>query len=96
MPNLRITRSPAARRDLKSIYFYIAKENETAAVAILRRIDREISFLASYPYSGEAQPNLGEGIRRIVVRNYLVFYQVTSHVRILRVLHAAQKWEDMF
>lgn len=96
MPNLRITKSAAARRDLKSIYFYIARENETAAAAMLQRIDREIRFLAAHPYSGEAQPTLGDGVRRIIVRNYLIFYDVTSRVRIMRVLHASQKWEEMF
>lgn len=96
MPILRVVRAPAARRDLKAIWKYIAKDNRTAAAAMLQRIDRDISFLARHPYSGEAQSELGEGIRRITVRNYLVFYEVTKVVRILRVLHAAQKWEDLF
>ena len=96
MPRLRVTRSPAARRDLKAIYNHIAQDNRTAAAAMLQRIDRDVSFLAMHPYSGEAQPSLGEGIRRIIVRNYLVFYEVTTRVRILRVLHSSQKWEDMF
>ena len=96
MPHLRVTRSPAARRDLKAIYNHIAQDNRPAAAAVLQRIDRDVSFLARHPFGGEAQPTLGEGIRRIIVRNYLVFYDVTTHVRILRVLHASQKWEDMF
>lgn len=95
MPILRIIRSPAARRDLKAIWKYIAKDNPGAALTMVQRIDRDISFLARHPESGELQPQLGDGIRRLTVRNYLVFYEVTKAVRILRILHAAQKWEDL-
>ena len=37
-----------------------------------------------------------ENIRRIIVDNYLVFYRVEEKVQILRIYHAARKWEDLF
>jgi toxin ParE1/3/4 len=95
VPILRITRSPAARRDLKAIYKYLTKDSASAAIAMVQRIDRDIGFLSRHPYMGEPQPSFGENIRRITVRNYLVFYEVTTRVRIMRILHASQQWEDL-
>ena len=62
---------------------------------MVRRIDRDIQVLARHPYMGEAQPSLGTNVRRITVGNYLVFYEATTRVRVLRILHASRRWEDL-
>jgi len=46
---------------------------------------------------GEAQPQFGERTRRIIVGNYLVFYDVLDDaVHVLRVYHAARRSEDLY
>ena len=35
-------------------------------------------------------------MRRIVVGSHLVFYELTTEeIRVMRVFHSAQKWEDL-
>jgi plasmid stabilization system protein ParE len=63
---------------------------------MLHRIDDAIRTLSHAPYRGESQSKLNENVRRIIVGNYLVFYEATpADVRIMRVFHAAQRWEDL-
>jgi toxin ParE1/3/4 len=96
MASRRVTKSPESRKDLEAIWSYIAKDSPTAASSMLRRINHNIDSLRHAPYRGEAQPQFGENIRRIIVDNYLVFYRVEEKVQILRIYHAARKWEDLF
>ena len=96
MANLPIHRSPQSERDLLGIWSYIGKDSPRAATAMLRKIDQKVALLADHPFAGEAQSEFGESMRRIVVGPYLVFYEVTAEeVRVMRVFHSAQKWEDL-
>lgn len=95
MAKRRVTKSPESKKDLMAIWSYIAKDNRTAASAMLRRINREIASLHHAPYRGEAQPQFGETVRRITIGNYVVIYDVDEVVRILRIFHGARKWEDL-
>ena len=95
MADRRIIKSREASKDLEAIWSYIAKDSEAAATRMLRRIDDAISTLAYAPYRGEPQPQFGEDVRRIVVGNYLVFYQTQEEIRVMRVFHGARKWEEL-
>jgi toxin ParE1/3/4 len=95
MPDRRIYKSPAAEDDLSGIWAYIAKDSEAAADRMLHQIDAAISTLAYVPYRGESQSQFGDGVRRIIVGNYVVFYEVHEDIRIMRVFHGARKWEDL-
>ena len=79
-----------------AIWGYIAADNPAAAIDLLERIDRRIQSLADYPFVGERQPQFGETTRRVIVGNYLVFYDVLPDaVHVLRVFHAARRLEDL-
>lgn len=41
---------------------------------MLDRFDRALSMLASHPSAGRARPELGHGIRSMVVGSYVLFY----------------------
>ena len=93
----RIVRTIPARADLRDIWLYIAQDNLDAADRFLDRIDRTIRMLAENPGLGESQDDLKQGLRRFVFSNYLVFYEpIRDGIRVVRVLHGAQRWEDAF
>jgi toxin ParE1/3/4 len=97
MPNSG-TRRPQAREDLLDIWQYISDDSETAAVALLRRIDRTIQMLADNPQAGRARLELAPNLRSFPVGNYVNFYMPGSHgIEVVRVLHARQdiSAEDM-
>jgi plasmid stabilization system protein ParE len=49
---------PQAREDLLKIWHYIAADNETAATALLRRIDRATQMMADNPPAGRDRSEL--------------------------------------
>jgi toxin ParE1/3/4 len=91
---MRVSYSRRALAQLDEIFAYIAKDNETAAKAVVDRIDALVRLLGKYPTIGRATDK--EGVRVIGVRRYpyLVFYKILSdrdEVRILRVRHTARR-----
>ena len=92
MADLQLEWSRAARADLLAILEYISDDNPDAAERLIAEIEAKASRLPERPelYRKGRAP----GTREMVVRpNYLVVYAVDERVvRILRVLHAAQKW----
>lgn len=92
----RVVRSAQSEQDLIAIWENIAADNAAAATALLEKTDRRIPSLAAYPLVGEQQPQFGEVTRRVIVGNYLVFYDVLPDViHVLRVFHAARRIEDL-
>lgn len=84
---LRITRSPAARRDLIEIWSYIADDNPFAADKLLWRLEDVFSMLSEAPLAGRARPELHPDIRSFSLGNYITFYRVVPDaVDIVRVL----------
>jgi toxin ParE1/3/4 len=85
--------SLAARRDLREIVAYIAKDNPRAALAFGARIERACLRLARFPRLGAVRSVLGQGIRVFPVASYVVYYREESEgdaVRIVRVIHGAR------
>ena len=92
-----LIRSAQSEQDLIGIWRHIAADNESAASKLLERIDRRIQGLAKHPFVGEQQPQFGERTRRIIIGNYLVFYDVLPDaVHVLRVFHGARQIGDLF
>jgi plasmid stabilization system protein ParE len=86
-----ITFSPEAVRDLLEIVDYLA---DVAGQSVARRYEEEfrraIDSLRDLPASGSPRPEFGMGVRIVIVRPYLVFYQfkaVEDAVYVLRLLH---------
>lgn len=94
--SLKIIRSGSSLDDLVAIWDYLAKHSVGSADKVVARINDRIHQLADFPKSGEAQPQFGNQCRRVIVGNYLVFYDLYSdQIEVLRVLHAAREIEDL-
>lgn len=95
---LSIIRSAQSEEDLIAIWRYIAAvgENPDAADRLLREIDRRIELLARFPQLGESQPQFGERTRRIIVSNYLVYYDLLADaIHVLRVFHTSRHIDEL-
>ena len=81
-----------ARADLLAIIDYISDENPDAAQRLKDDIEARAKKLTEYP--NLYRTGRVEGTREMVVwANYVVVYTDDAFaVRILRVLHAAQRW----
>jgi plasmid stabilization system protein ParE len=93
-----------AEEDLNQIEDFIAARDPAAAARVRTAIVRQSIALGKTPYKGMriTQPLVAEemGVRLWPVlryRNYLILYQVEpQQIRVLRVLHAAQDWNQFF
>lgn len=85
-----------AENDLVDILEYINKDNPTAAISQLEKLDKSVSHLASNPFLGivpkdERLKKLG--YRMLIVDKYLVFYVVkTKTVQIRRIIHGPRRY----
>ena len=89
----RIVWLPEARRSRRSQIAYIAERNTRAALAAANAIRSAIDQLAENPRLGRT--GRVPGTRELVVArtSFVVIYVVHADtVRIIRVLHAVQRW----
>jgi addiction module RelE/StbE family toxin len=93
---MKLTWSPQAIDDLRSIRAYIGNENPQAARAVVSAIIGLVeSLLARHPYA--ARPGRNAGTRELVIPKlpYVVPYRVADErIEILRVYHASRRWPD--
>lgn len=90
---IRWTKRAVGRLD--QIGAYIAKDNPAAAARVVARIVSRVDSLAEHPGMGRA--GRLTGTRELVLADlpYIVPYRVTrTHIEILTVMHAAQKWPE--
>ncbi len=78
--------------DRDTIFSYIERENPRAAVHVDEEIVSAVRRLLDFPESG--RPGRIAATRELVIpRTYIAAYMVMEdRIRILRVLHGAQKW----
>ncbi|MCE9553957.1 MAG: type II toxin-antitoxin system RelE/ParE family toxin [Planctomycetes bacterium] len=77
----------AAQQDFADILNYIARDNPSAAVAWVEKVEAKCLTIAKNPSLGDMQRHLGDGIRASVVGRYVIFYREANHrVEILRVI----------
>ena len=95
----RLARS--ARRDIEKISDYWTEEaGQAVALRILTEILDTAILLAVFPRVGVAAKQLGPGVRKFPVRNYLIYYRSnrSKGIEILHVFHGARDqrkaWED--
>ena len=92
---MKIVWSPFALSDRDGIFTHIEVDNPAAAIAIDERIVAAISRLRDFPQSGRSGRLAGTRELVIVGSPYVAAYQLTNDtIRILRVLHGAQRWPD--
>jgi addiction module RelE/StbE family toxin len=91
--SFRLLWAPAARRDLREIREYIARDSTRYADATVDRIIAAVERLAELPRVGRTVPEFGnrDEIRELIVFNYRVVYRVgPSAVSIAAVIHGAR------
>jgi toxin ParE1/3/4 len=92
---MRLEWSVFAQADREAIFDYIEGDSLQAAVTVDDRIREKVEALARFPESGRS--GRVEGTRELVITRtpYIVAYRIVGNtVRILRVLHGAQRWPD--
>jgi toxin ParE1/3/4 len=84
--------TPPAKRDLRRIKRYIARDSPTAANSFIQRIQERVRRIGVMPTAGSPVPETGmPDIREIFVGNYRIIYQVReTDVRALIAMHGAQ------
>jgi len=92
---LKISLKPLAKRDLLEIWFYIAEQNQNpeAADKLISKIHSQFVLIQKKPRLGRVLERVKPEIRKLVFKNYLVFYRVTdTHIEVVRCLHSARDW----
>ena len=92
---MKIVWSAFALSDRDGIFTHIETDNPAAAIAVDRRIVAAIGYLRDFPKSGRTGRLAGTRELAIVGTPYIAAYQLNENtIRILRVLHGAQRWPD--
>ncbi len=92
---MRLEWSHSAQADRDAIFDYIEADNPQAAITVDEHIQLQVEGLVRFPESG--RPGRVEGTRELVIDRtpYIAAYRVDrGAIRILRVLHGAQRWPD--
>ena len=83
-----------ARRDIDSITLQIAHDSVTNALRWYDELDEFFKRIARSPGMGTLRDSFQKGLRSVPFGNYLVFFQkIPGGIRIIRVIHGAQRWE---
>lgn len=92
---MRLEWSAFAQADREAIFIYIEADSPQAAVTVDDRIRVHVEELMQFPEIG--RPGRIEGTRELVIHRtpYIAAYRIADDtVRILRVLHGAQRWPE--
>jgi toxin ParE1/3/4 len=89
--------SARAKRDVKNIGVYIARDNRTAAVAMVKRIVAAAEDLIDHPELGRASRVAGTRELIVAGTRYIVVYrQDRNAIRVAAVMHMSREWPDAF
>ncbi len=90
--------SRRANDDLAGIASYIASDKPIAARNFVRKLRDRCKELGIRPWVGEECTEFrSRSYRKSVFRNYLIIYEVdNTAVRIVRVVHTARDWGNLF
>lgn len=93
----RVLRSESVERDLLDIWFHIARDNESAADRLLRRIEQRCFVYSTQPLLGERRPELSDTARSFPVGNYVVIYEpIEDGIALLLVSQGARDIGRLF
>ena len=94
MPKFRVEITETAQSDIWGIFQYIASDNQTAAINLIKEIERQIHSLEIFPLRCSVIPEsfeLGVEYRHIIYGHYRTIFRVeSSRVIILRIIHGAR------
>jgi plasmid stabilization system protein ParE len=93
----------SAEKDLFGILLYITKtlKQPTIAKRIYTEIKKQIDTLRAMPARQkivEEEPYAAQGVRKLYVENYMVFYVVDDskkEVHVFRILYNRREWQNL-
>ena len=93
---MRLSYSPAARRDLLSIYKQSARQFGLAQSDRYRTgLLQALNFLAEHPRAAAEHEGYITPFRYHPYQSHMIFYRIDGDVlRIMRVLHQQQDWQS--
>ena len=83
MSDIKIVFSPRAKQRLEEIadYLYQQQLSKTFVLGYLKRFETWLeTVLGQFPESGHLMPVFGDGIRRVVYREYSFVYRINDDV----------------
>ena len=93
---MRLSYSPVARRDLRSIYKQSVRQfGLTQADRYKAGLLQALNFIAEHPFAAAEHVGYSRSVRYHLYRSHMIFYWVDGEVlRIMRVLHQRQDWQS--
>jgi toxin ParE1/3/4 len=87
----RVVFRPEAEADLTAIALHIAIDSPLRAAKVVARLRQRCSILENHPLAGRSREELGEGVRSLSARPYVLLYCLTDDTaEIVAVLHGAR------
>jgi toxin ParE1/3/4 len=94
---IRVDFTPVAEADLDDIWFAIAQDSLKAADRMIDLLRERTEQLAMFPESGPLRPEIGDTVRSLVCRNYLILYRIhRRQVEVVRIVHGARDLTALF
>lgn len=89
--------SAPAKRDLKQIHYYIAKDSKYYAKKVAQNIVAETEKLNEFPEIGRIVPEIGDtNVRELFVYSYRLIYEIsTDRIEILAIIHGKRDFFDL-
>ena len=89
---MRIRYTLRARADLEEIYEYLEERQPWAAQRLIAAIERQVGWLADFPYMAPATDEPGVRELTLTRHPYKVYYEVADdEVRVLHIRHARRR-----
>ena len=95
---MKIRWTNPAVEDIRAIRDFVARDSETAAISLVKKIIASPEQLTLFPKMGRVVPELGNpAVRELIVeRNYRVIYHLKEpFLYILGIVHVKQNIEGM-
>ena len=89
--------SASAKRDLKQIHDYIAKDSKYYAKKVAQNIVAATEELVEFPKTGRIVPEIGEiNVRELFVYSYRLIYEIsTDRIKILAIIHGKRDFFNL-
>ena len=92
--------SQEAEWDLQNIWQFIARpslDNVTTADSFINGIENTLSNLAANPYMGRERLELGENLRSMRFRDYIILYHpAEDSIQVDRIIHGSRDITRLF
>lgn len=88
---MKVVFRPEAEIDLIEIALYIGEDDVRRAQTMVARLRKRSELLSKHPEAGRPRKELGEDLRGLFERPYLLLYRILPDaVEIVAILHAAR------